>query len=53
MTREEENIEGMKRNIEAQLAEYEQAMDNARRWYLEWKARQPKGFRSVIKQEQR
>lgn len=51
MTREEENIDGMKRNIEEQLREYAEAMDKARRWYSEWKARQPKGFRSVIKQE--
>lgn len=42
----EQNIEGMKRNIEAQLSEYEQAIANAKAWYSGWQERQrAKGFR--------
>lgn len=41
----DQNIEGMKRNIEAQLVEYEQAIKDAKAWYLRWKAK--RGFRCV------
>jgi len=44
----EQNIEGMKRNIEAQLREYKQAIEDAQIWYQCWKARgRAKGFRCV------
>jgi hypothetical protein len=39
------DIEAMKRNIEQQLKEYEDAIEAAVTWHREWKARQPKGFR--------
>jgi hypothetical protein len=41
----EQEIEAMKRNIERQLDEYEQAIEAAKKWDAEWRARQPKGFR--------
>jgi hypothetical protein len=41
----EHEIEAMKRNIEAQLDEYERTIAAAAAWHRDWKARQPKGFR--------
>jgi hypothetical protein len=41
----EQTIEGMKRNIEAQLVEYEQAIKDAKAWYRQWKAK--RGFRCI------
>ncbi len=41
----EQNIEGLKRNIEAQLVEYEQAIAAAKAWYSQWKSK--RGFRCV------
>lgn len=43
----EQEIEAMKRNIDAQLDEYEKAIGDAVIWYRAWKARQPKGFRGL------
>jgi hypothetical protein len=45
MTEQEQTIEGMKRNIEAQLAEYEQEIAAAKLWYQKWQAK--RGFRCV------
>jgi hypothetical protein len=41
----EQEIEAIKRNIEKQLDEYEQAIRDAAGWSASWKARQPRGFR--------
>ena len=41
----EQEIEAMKRNIDQQLIEYEEAIKKAVAWQREWKAKQPKGFR--------
>ena len=43
----EQDIDGMKRNIDAQLVEYEQAIKAAVIWYREWKSK--RGFRCVEK----
>lgn len=44
----EHEIEAMKRNIEAQLTEYAQAINDAKSWYQKWQLRQrAKGFRCV------
>lgn len=52
MTEHEKTIEGMKRNIEAQLVEYEQAINAASAWYREWKKRQQhRGFRCMEAQQ--
>lgn len=45
MTEEEKTIDGMKRNIEEQLREYEQAIAAAKVWYRQWQAK--RGFRCV------
>lgn len=47
----EAEIELMKKQIEIQLDEYAEAMANAERWYTEWKARQPKGFKATRRDE--
>lgn len=52
LTEEERTVDGIKRNIEAQLAEYEQAIDEAVAWHQNWKARQPKGFRAARRKPQ-
>lgn len=41
----EHEIEAMKRNIEAQVDEYERAVEDYARWLAEWQAQHPKGFR--------
>ncbi len=45
MTEHEQNIDGMKRNIEAQLVEYAQAIASAKASYIQWKSK--RGFRCV------
>lgn len=50
MTDQEQNIDGMKRNIEAQLVEYELAIKAAKLWYREWKSK--RGFRCVEQNRQ-
>lgn len=40
-------IELRKRQIDVQMAEYEQAINEAVTWYRGWKDRQPKGFRAT------
>lgn len=39
-------IDGMKRNIDAQMAEYAVAIDKAVAWINGWKAMRPRGFRA-------
>ncbi len=43
----ESEIALLKKQIEIQLEEYAEAMKNAEKWFTEWKARQPKGFRCM------
>ena len=51
MTEQEQNIEGMKRNIEAQLREYEEAIAAAKAWSRDWQERErSKGFLCVREQ---
>lgn len=40
-------IEAIKRNIEAQLVEYAQAINAADTWWRRWLAKRPKGFRGI------
>lgn len=41
----DEEIDAIKRNIDAQLKEYAEAINGASSWMAAWKARLPKGFR--------